>query len=102
MDNAITFSSLLGAMAIMVAFVGGITAIMTLYKYITNSHDKVKKWNEYDKEIKQIQSEQCMLTFCMMATLDGLQQLGCNGKVTEARERLDKHLNKQAHGIEQE
>ena len=34
----------------------------------------------------------------MLASLDGLMQLNCNGNVTKAHGRLEKHLNKQAHG----
>lgn len=48
---------------------------------------------------KDMKEEQCMLTYCMMATLDGLHQLGANGPVTEARDALDKFMNKQAHEV---
>jgi len=118
MDTAITFNSILGILGVLIALVAGIGAILTLIKYITDEHDKRQKWDEYDKEIKgvkdtikenqvdteaklqDIKAEQCMLTYCMMATLDGLHQLGCNGKVTEARSALDKFMNKQAHGVD--
>lgn len=99
MDNAITLGSLLVICATLVALSGGAAVIVSLIKNINTSHDRVQKWDEYDNQIKQIQSEQCMLTYCMMATLDGLHQLGCNGKVTEAKEKLDKHINQQAHGV---
>lgn len=98
MDAPITLGTFIGVLGILVAIVGGITAMLTLYKYVTNSHDRVQKWDNYDEQIQRITDEQCMLTYCMMATLDGLHQLGCNGKVTEAREKLDKHINQQAHG----
>lgn len=39
-----------------------------------------------------------MMSYCVGATLDGLKQLNCNGKVSEAKEKMDKHLNQQAHG----
>lgn len=51
-----------------------------------------------DAKLQQISSELCMLSYCTLANLDGLKQQGCNGKVTEAREKLEKHLNQQAHG----
>lgn len=97
METPITIGSMLGVFGVIVAIVGGLTAVITLYKYIASSHDRVQKWDEYDEQIKSIKNEQCMMTYCMMATLDGLHQLGCNGKVTEAREKLDKHLNQEAH-----
>lgn len=51
-----------------------------------------------DAKLQQINSELCMLSYCVGATLDGLKQLKCDGKVTEAKEKMDKHLNQQAHG----
>lgn len=53
---------------------------------------------EINGKLQQIASELCMLSYCTLANLDGLKQQGCNGKVTEAREKLEKHLNQQAHG----
>lgn len=90
---------------------------------ITAKHDRAKKWDEmaekvyqkYDvkfddiekriednhieteSKIQQIQSELFILTDCMVGVLDGLHQLNCNGKVTEAREKLDDYLIKRAH-----
>lgn len=55
-----------------------------------------------NSKLQEIRDEQCMIAYCMLATLDGLKQLNCNGKVTEARDALDKHLNKQAHGVTNE
>lgn len=54
--------------------------------------------NNMDAKLQQISSELCMLSYCVGATLDGLKQLNCNGKVSEAKEKMDKHLNQQAHG----
>lgn len=97
--------SILEIIAVIVAVVGGLKAIEWVYKKITTAHDRAQKWDssedrdsEINAKIQQIQAEQCMLTYCMMATLDGLHQLGCNGKVTEARGKLDKFINEQAHG----
>ena len=48
-------------------------------------------------EIREIRDELCVLSYAMLASLDGLKQLHCNGEVTRAHEKLEKHLNKQAH-----
>lgn len=81
-------------------------------------NDQSKKWSEYDRKIdeindkieqnccdteakfQEIRSELCLLTYAMLGALDGLKQLGCNGKVTDARTRIDKHLNQSAHNME--
>ncbi len=51
-----------------------------------------------DSKLQQISSELCLLSYCVGATLDGLKQLNCNGEVTEAKKKMEKHLNQQAHG----
>lgn len=52
---------------------------------------------ETEAKIQQTQTELLILTECMAAVLDGLKQLNCNGKVTEAKQNLDAYLNKRAH-----
>lgn len=110
METVITLKSIFEVLACIVALAAGIGALIALYKYITGAHDRAQKWDDNDSKIddlkceteaklQDIKSEQCMLTYCMMATLDGLHQLGCNGKVTEARSELDKFMNKQAHDV---
>lgn len=54
-----------------------------------------------DKEtadMQAIKDELCVLSYAMLASLDGLQQLHCNGNVTKAHNMLEKHINQQAHG----
>lgn len=62
---------------------------------------KSMKWidrqNKQDEEIQHIKDEQCLVCYGLMAALDGLKQLGANGPVTEAHEKMQKHLNQQAH-----
>lgn len=82
----ITTASVVGA----VITLGG--AVLTVYKWVA-------KQNKQDSDIKAIKEEQCMHTYVLLAVLDGLKQQGCNGKVTEAQEKLSKHINKQAHDM---
>ena len=55
-----------------------------------------------DIENQNIKKEQCIICFALLATLDGLKQLGANGGVTEAHKKLEKHLNQSAHNWEGE
>lgn len=97
MDASITINQLLQVAGILVAAWGGYKVVLEIIGRINTKHDQVQKWEEYDKEIKSIKSEQCILTQCMFATLDGLHQLGANGEVTKTRNMLEAHLNDQAH-----
>ena len=49
------------------------------------------------EDLKAINDELCVLSYAMLAALDGLKQQGCNGEVTKAHDRLEKHLNQKAH-----
>lgn len=51
-----------------------------------------------DKEIKDIKEEQSLITYGLLACLKGLKEQGCDGPVTEAVEKMEKHLNVKAHG----
>lgn len=53
--------------------------------------------NQQDKDIETMKREQCLLTYGVLACLKGLQEQGCNGPVTEAIKKIDKHINQEAH-----
>ena len=46
---------------------------------------------------KELKAEQSLLTYGVLACLKGLKEQGCNGPVTEAIGKIEKHLNQQAH-----
>ena len=50
-----------------------------------------------ESKLQQVRSELLILTDCMAAVLDGLHQQGCNGKVSEASERLQQYMRDRAH-----
>ena len=52
---------------------------------------------ETEAKLQQTQTELFILSQCMAAVLDGLKQMNCNGKVTEAQTLLDDYLVKRAH-----
>lgn len=62
-----------------------------------NSAEIKELHDTHAKDIKAIQDELCVLNYAMLAALDGLKQLNCNGEVTEAHEALKKHINQKAH-----
>ena len=44
-----------------------------------------------------IQEELTLLTYGVLACLKGLKEQGCNGPVTEAVNKIEKHINTKAH-----
>ena len=75
-----------------------LTAVITLFGRYNKLYDWIKKQDEQDKEIKEMKEEQAILTYGILACLKGLEEQGCNGPVTEAINKIEKHLNEKAHG----
>lgn len=75
-----------------------ITAAVTILGRYNKVYDFVKRQEQQDKEIKEMKEEQAILTYGILACLKGLKEQGCNGPVTEAINKIEKHLNEKAHG----
>lgn len=99
MEASITLSQLLEVLGVLVAVWGAYKVVIEIVERINTKHDQVQKWDEYDKQIKDIKKEQEMITMCMSAVLDGLHQLKCNGEVTKASNKLNEYLNAKAHEV---
>ena len=52
---------------------------------------------QHNADIHDLKGEQQLLTYGLLACLKGLQELGCNGPVTEAVNHIEKYLNQKAH-----
>lgn len=76
-----------------------LTAIIAIFSAVFAVYRWYLKQNMQDAEIKTIKSEQCLLTYGVLACLKGLKEQGCNGPVTEAINKIEKHLNQQAHDL---
>lgn len=98
------------------AVLGALTAIITLLFKFVRWFDRQKaqdielkeikaKHEEDIKSLKQMEArdiadmknEQQLLTYGILACLKGLKEQGCNGPVTEAINKIEKHLNQRAH-----
>lgn len=83
-------------------------ALVALAGYFIKAHNWVNKQNGQDaklealekqhtSDIKALKSELTLLTYGQLACLKGLKEQGCNGPVTEAINKIEKHLNEKAH-----
>lgn len=105
------------------AIVGIIIFIITCYKIYDKLNDKVteqgkkiielegrieankkalEEHHDHDvylleEEIAAIKEENYIVIDGILACLDGLEQLKCNGDVPETKERINAYLNKSAH-----
>lgn len=92
------------------SFIG---ALIAIFAFIKKGFKWFSKPEELEAEIKALREkhendmaesneERQLICFALSACLDGLQQLGCNHTVTEAKNMMDKHLNKKAHAYKKE
>lgn len=88
-----------GAVLAAVLAFGGL--FVKIHRWIIKQDEQTQQINElraqHEDDIKHIKKENALICYALSACLDGLQQLGCNHTVPEAKRKLDKHLNQQAH-----
>ena len=90
MSITINADTLIKAAAVLAAVLAIAGVVFAVYRWYL-------KQNKQNDEIKKIKSENTLICYGLSAALDGLIQLGANHSVTAAKEKLDKHLNQQAH-----
>lgn len=99
----ITWHTLITAAAV-------VAAVAAIAGYYNRALRWVDRQSAQDKKISALESdsaqrfaelgkEQTLLTYGILACLKGLKEQGCNGPVTEAINKIDRHLNEKAHEI---
>ena len=85
-----------------------IAALIALAGYIFKARDWVKNQDGQDEKLKALakhheedmkesREERQLMVYGILACLKGLKEQGCDGPVTEAINKIEKHLNKKAH-----
>lgn len=101
MQIEVTWQTIVTAGAV-VGALGGLGAIA--FKFV-RWVDRQKKQDEdlsalrkhHDDDMRSLKEEQTLLTYGILACLKGLKEQGCNGPVTDAITKIEKHINKKAH-----
>lgn len=85
-----------------------IAAVVAILGYYNKVHDWINHQAEQDERMDKIEraaaaerKELTLIVYALSACLDGLGQLGANHTVPIAKNKLDKYINKQAHGQEE-
>ena len=87
------------------AFIAAVIAIATNFSKIVRWVDRQKKQDEdikalkkhHEEDMANTNEEMTLLVYGILACLKGLKEQGCNGPVTDAINRFEKHLNHKAH-----
>lgn len=83
-DTIIKAAALLTALGV----IGGV--VLWLFKFVQRN-------DRQDKELAANRKELTLICYGVLACLKGLKEQGCNGPVTDALNKLEKHLNEAAH-----
>ena len=93
--DVIQTAELIGAVSVIL---GVILGGFKLYSKLLDRIDTLERQLQaQQRELDKMKKEDTLVIYALRACLDGLRQKGCNGRVTEAILRLDKHINKAAH-----
>lgn len=101
MQIILTWQSVITAGAV----IGALGAIITAFVKIVRWTDKqsiqaqeiVSLRETHNHDVSGMKTEQTLIIYGLLACLKGLKEQGCNGPVTEAISKIEKHLNQQAH-----
>lgn len=96
LESIIYLAKVIGALGVIFGVIIGF--VKWLSKNEKQSTDIQELHDQHNADIKRVQEELCVVNYAVLASLDALIQNGYNGMVTEAREKLQKHINKNAHG----
>ena len=100
-DSA-TITTIAGVMSALIAIGAAAYKVIKWFQAQEKKTKDIEKLREREKQdIEDMQDELCLLTYAVLACLKGLREQGCNGPVTEAIGKVEKHINQKAHGQEE-
>lgn len=94
-QSIITASAVVAAIVALVATFAKIVRWVDLQKKQTTDIEELRATHNGD--MNAMKQEQTLLVYGILACLKGLKEQGCNGPVTEAINKIEKHLNQKAH-----
>ena len=102
----ITWQALITAGSVLAALGAILAVVIKVFRWIDRQGQQDKELGQlkakHDRDISALQEEQTLIVFGLLSCLKGLREKGCNGPVTAAIEKLEKHLNLKAHGQTEE
>ena len=101
MQITLTPQTLITASAVLAALVGIITWFAKGVRWVDRQKQQDGEIKElrttHNADMDSMKKEQTLIIYGLLACLKGLKEQGCNGPVTEAINRIEKHLNEKAH-----
>lgn len=97
----LSWQTIITAGAVVSALVAIITLLAKVIRWVDHQKEQDKALkalsDKHEADNKAIQEELTLLTYGILACLKGLKEQGCNGPVTKAINKIEKHINNKAH-----
>lgn len=97
----IDWHTIITAGSVLTALVAIFGLVLKIHKWIIKQDDQTEQIEalkrHHDEDLARVKKENTLVCYALSACLDGLQQLGANHTVPDAKKKLDKYLNQQAH-----
>ena len=68
-------------------------------KWVPKIEQLIEHSRAMDARLDSMADENTLQCYCLLAALRGLEEQGCDGPVKDGINRLEKYLNKKAHGV---
>lgn len=94
-QTIITAGAVLGACGVLAGAIVKLVHWVDRQKQQDNDLQALR--NTHNADMDAMKQEQTLLVYGILACLKGLKEQGCNGPVTEAINKIEKHLNQKAH-----
>lgn len=101
MQITLTWQTIITASAVVAAII----ALVGIFAKAVRWMDRQKQQDcdikalraTHNADMDNMKQEQTLIVYGLLACLKGLKEQGCNGPVTEAINKIEKHLNQKAH-----
>lgn len=101
MQITLTWQTLITASAVVAA----VLSLVAVFAKIVRWMDRQKQQDAdikalratHNSDMDSMKQEQTLIVYGLLACLKGLKEQGCNDPVTEAINKIEKHLNQKAH-----
>ena len=101
MQITLTWQTLITASAVVAAFLSLVAVFARFVRWMDRQKQQdadIKALRAtHNNDMDSMKQEQTLIVYGLLACLKGLKEQGCNGPVTEAINKIEKHLNQKAH-----
>ena len=101
MQITLTWQTIITAFAVISAIVGLVAFFAKGVRWVDRQKQQGCDIEDlratHNSDMCSMKQEQTLIVYGLLACLKGLKEQGCNGPVTEAISKIEKHLNQKAH-----